>query len=460
MRSIGNPSVTPPLNALAVLAISLTLSGHSYAADTADEIRELKKQIEALDQKVRVLERNRELETESAETAKKDASRLVVGQEGISFSSADTNFVLKLGAHLQADGRFYLGDHIPVNDTFLLRRVRPIFEGTVFKDYDYRLMLDFGANTATANTVQDAYINAHYWPAFQIQAGKFKPPVGLERLQSDVNVRFIERGYPTGLVPNRDVGLQLHGVLFDGVLNYQAGIFNGVADGGSGDVELADDHKDYAGRIFVHPFRSTDVAPLRNLGLGVAGTYGNQNGTLPKYVTPGQQTFFTYATNATAAGTHWRVVPQGYWYWGAFGVLGEYVVSSQRIRTTATPATTIHNDAWQVAATYILTGEQNSFDGVKPRNPFSPANGGWGAWELAARVGRLKIDNEAFPSLAAAGSASKATSWGAGVNWYLNRNVKLSLDYEQTYFKDGSSKRGSVTAQDEKIVFSRVQLAF
>jgi len=46
------------------------------------------------------------------------------------------------------------------------------------------------------------------------------------------------------------------------------------------------------------------------------------------------------------------------------------------------------------------------------------------------------------------------------VNWYLNRNLKLSLDYEQTQFKDGSAKTGTVTAQDEKIIFSRVQVAF
>src|SRR2546425_3422592 len=157
-------------------------------------------------------------------------------------------------------------------------------------------MLVLGANTATANTVQEAYINFRHWPQLQLQIGKFKPPVGLERLQSDVNVRFIERGYPTGLVPNRDVGLQLHGEFFGGALNYQAGIFNGVADGGSGGIELADDRKDYAARIFVRPLQNTGVAPLRGLGLGGAGTYGNQNGTLPKYVTPGQQTFFSYLT--------------------------------------------------------------------------------------------------------------------------------------------------------------------
>ena len=96
---------------------------------------------------------------------------------------------------MQADGRFYVNDHLPLNDTFLLRRVRPIIEGTLFKYYDYRIMLDFGANTSgtSANTgnngmLQDAYLNVHYWPEFQIQIGKFKPPVGLERLQSGANL--------------------------------------------------------------------------------------------------------------------------------------------------------------------------------------------------------------------------------------------------------------------------------
>src|ERR1051326_1396436 len=232
-----------------VLGISLLGFSPFSAADPPDEIGELKKQVQELDQKIKVLERNRELETQAAETNKKEA-RLTAGEGGFSFGSADSNFVFRVGAHIQADARFYLGDHIPVNDTFLLRRVRPIFEGTVFKDYDYRLMLDFGANTPTANTVQEAYINARYSPELQLLAGKFKPPVGLERLQTDVNVRFIERGYPTGLVPNRDVGVELHGDIFGGALTYEAAILNGVADGGSGEIEQADDHKDYAGRLF------------------------------------------------------------------------------------------------------------------------------------------------------------------------------------------------------------------
>ena len=140
----------------AVAGITLVAASSSQGADATDEIKALRKQIQELDQKVRVLERNHEFEVEAAEARKKEAPRLSAGQDGFSFSSANSNFVLRVGAHIQADARFYLGDHIPVNDTFLLRRVRPIFEGTVFKNFDYRLMLDFGANTATANTVQEA----------------------------------------------------------------------------------------------------------------------------------------------------------------------------------------------------------------------------------------------------------------------------------------------------------------
>ncbi len=446
----------------------------THAAD--DTIEALKKQIQELDQKVRILERKAELNQEADETKAKEAPRLSAGANGFSFSSADTNFLLRIRGYVQADGRFYQGDHIPINDTFLLRRVRPIFEGTVFKNYDYRVMLDFGSGlTSTANNdglLQDAYLNVHYWPEFQIQVGKFKPPVGLERLQSGANLLFAERGLPTQLVPNRDVGLQLHGELFKGALNYQAGVFNGVQDGASGDSDLGvDDHKDVAGRIFAQPFKATKIQPLQGLGFGVAGTWGNQAGTLPTLKTPGQQTFFSYntstGTNVVADGDHWRLVPQGYYYWGPFGVFGEYAISEQKLRRDVTGSAPffnrVQNRAWQVAGSWFLTGEQNSFKPVTIAHPLNPANGGWGALELAARYGELTIDDAAFagsPAFASSSSANKVTSWGVGVNWFLNRNIKLTLDYDQTDFKGGSTRPGTVTAQDEKVIISRAQFAF
>src|SRR5882762_2121654 len=152
-------------------AAILLLGAPGLLLGAEDDIEALKKQIQALDQKVRILERKQEFEREAGETQSKDAPRLTAGAEGFSFSSADTNFVLKLRGYVQADARFYVDDHIPANDTFLLRRVRPIFEGTLFKHYDYRIMLDFasGISSSSMNNgfLQDAYLNVHYWTQFQ-----------------------------------------------------------------------------------------------------------------------------------------------------------------------------------------------------------------------------------------------------------------------------------------------------
>ena len=58
-------------------------------------------------------------------------------------------------------------------------------------------------------------------------------------------------------------------------------------------------------------------------------------------------------------------------------------------------------------------------------------------------------------------SAQEAREWGVGINWYPNRNVKLSLDYEQTVFDGGA---GTTTApnnrETEEDMFGRVQLQF
>ena len=111
-------------------AVAVILGAPGLLLGVDDDVESLKKQIQALDQKVRILERKAELEREGGEVRNKDAPRLSAAADGFSFSSADTNFVLRLRGNVQADARFYVDDRIPANDTFLLRRVRPLLEGT------------------------------------------------------------------------------------------------------------------------------------------------------------------------------------------------------------------------------------------------------------------------------------------------------------------------------------------
>ena len=36
-------------------------------------------------------------------------------------------------------------------------------------------------------------------------------------------------------------------------------------------------------------------------------------------------------------------------------------------------------------------------------------------------------------------SARRASAWAVGLTWYLNRNVKYVLNYEQTSFRGGAA---------------------
>lgn len=450
--------------------------GDGARAEEIPSLAELTLQIQRLQQQLKVLERKEELAKEAGVEKSKTTPVVSLGAGGLQVRSADTNFVFKLRGYTQIDSRIFLDDHAAgtANDSFLVRRARPIIEGTVYEKYDYRLMLEFasGAGSSGLNNgfLQDGSVTARFHPGFQLVAGKMKEPVGLERLQSGANLLFIERGHPTQLLPNRDVGFQVQGDVIRETLRYEAGVFNGVADGSSGDLEGADDDKDVAGRIFARPFRNGGNDWVRGLGIGIAGTIGDQEsaGAPTRFRSPGQQTFFSYhggagtaaAPSVRADGILWRVSPQLHYYRGPFGLFGEYAISDQALSRVAGGASAhrVRNTAWQLAGSYVLTGEENAWRGIVPRSPFSLQGGGWGAWEVAARVGGLDVDDRAFPLLANPNtSASSAFSWGLEINWHLNRNIKLSLNYDQTDFEGGSSE---FLSKGEKLIASRAQFSF
>jgi phosphate-selective porin OprO/OprP len=71
----------------------------------------------------------------------------------------------------------------------------------------------------------------------------------------------------------------------------------------------------------------------------------------------------------------------------------------------------------------------------------------------------LEADPGAFPLFAdAARSARAAREWAVGANWYLNRNVKVTVDYGRTRFHGGAPGGGN--RQTEEGILTRLQLAF
>lgn len=531
------------------VVIAAALSGNAFANDSS-ELEKLRALVQELDQRIRVLDRKNELAEEASAAKKKETPIVNVGEKGFGLQSADGQFALKLRGVLQADYRSFGrgandvrnrsdargGNLNPVtgfhdaNDTWLGRRIRPIVEGTVLGKYDFRITPDFANGSAA---VQDAYIDARLDPAFKVRIGKYKPFVGLERLQGATDIKFVERSYVSNnILPNRDLGISAYGDVFDSKLNYALGLNNGVVDGGNTSTGAEwNGNKEFTGRLFATPFKDSNTL-LAGLGFGLGATYTNATGEknlnftdttaadgtrngLPAYVTESQQVFFRYSPAAIADGKRFRFTPQANYYAGSLGIIAEYARVEQGVSlagggspaaggaVTTVPSVlpgskkTLRHNAWEIAASYLLTGEDASSKGVKPKQYFDLDKGGRGAWELVGRYSEMNLDANTFnnssgilakqtsadtvPTLAEAYadptfSAKKAKTWTVGVNWYLNQNAKVVLNYAQTSFDGGAASGAAFTGAtsnsynaatnrvanrpDERALLARFQIAF
>lgn len=405
--------------------------------------------IKVLDTKVKLLERKLEVDKEVNDNYRKSAAKIDAGQNGFKIGTADGDWQLRLRGFLQADFAGFLNDNLPGNgtgvgwdntlhnhggpityypnglaqDRFQITRARIQFAGTLAKYTDFLIAEDFGQGQAR---LFDAWADFHYWQPLSLAVGKQKGPQDLERLQSATNLVFDQRGYPTQLAANRQVGAMIHGEFggpgFDTkyisnishsneFFSYQAGIFNGSFDNQA--VQNSDttnlSNKEYAGRIFGHPFRNTDIEPLQRLGLGFAGNYTDFNQTQGLSQAPlqsmGQANILTYSAGTVVPGTRYsnvtqttgiftgngaspsatgggvvdpknitmqsvntvysgamlnggqyHVAPQAYWYWGPFGILADWTQTTQQLAVTQnTVATTTNQSDVNAQATGTTT---------------------------------------------------------------------------------------------------------
>ncbi len=450
-----------PLRAAVLAALALP-----FAAQAEDvTVEELLRRVDEQEQKILVLERKLEMQEEATAAARESTPVVTAGTRGFGIRSTDSKHSIRFRGTMHLDGRYLPDDEAGVVDTFQATRVRPIVEGTLGGIYDFKFMPDFGQGRTV---IQDAFVTARFNPAAQLTVGKFKSPVGLERLQSANDIKWVQRGAPTALAPNRDIGLQLAGDLGGGRFSYQAALLNGSNDGGSSEAfaetDINDD-KEWALRLFALPFAESERFALRGLGIGIAGTYTDQSGSatqplLPSFRSPGGATFFRYRQFGTTPGTiadgeRTRLAPQAYYYVGSLGVIAEYTEVSQdvsRVVAAGTRTGTVDSDGWQLAVSYFLTGEEAAFRGFQPKSRYSPKDGTWGAFEVLARVQSLSVGDEAFTGGADSfadplASARQADVWGLGFNWYLNENVKWLLNYEHTRF-DGGAATGDRPDED------------
>ena len=420
----------------------------------------------------------------NAAMPKLERSVVEVDDKGFMLASADRSFLLKLRGLLQVDGRFFTGnDALAAADTFLVRKLRISLDGTLFSFVDIKMVPEL-AGTAQ---VLDGYADLHPWPWLRLRVGKYKPPIGMERLQCDADRSFLELSLVQNLSAQRDIGLSVWGEVGGGVFHYTIGLFNGAPDNSGSDVDSSH-AKDIQGRVLLRPFRGAAEKTLGNLGMGFSAGTGNRKGRLPTataaaatglpvFRTSGQNAFFQYhapSTDTTGIATTFthgrstRLNPQLYYFRGPFGLAGEYLWLSQGVQRGGS-TTQLRHQAASATFSFVVKGTQ-SYEGPTPGSGFDLAKGTVGAFEVAARWSGIWLDGATFgdpnvpdsvPYANPAASAKSAQSYGGVVSWIPRRTFRISASFERTHFKGGAGTTATPTDRPaENVIIARTQANF
>jgi phosphate-selective porin OprO/OprP len=358
-------------------------------------------------------------------------------RDGVHFKSEDGNFDIILGGYVGIHYRVFAhrpDDNVKTSpDSWYIQQARPEISGFIYKDFDFRVQMDFPTGPAAIDgTLQDCYAGWRHFPEFSLRVGQFKEPFGQEQTTPDRFLDFDTRSEGDRFTPQRDIGIGAYGTLGKGFFTYEVGYFNGqgraVLDQNKG--------KEEAGRLRLQPFVASDEDFLfKYLRLGVAGTIASvQKAPATSFTSTSAYLNVQYLTVPAVAtnlldGERKRWGGELTWNYGPVGIRGEAWRRVDSVDTAASPREDLRTTAWSAQASWLITGEKKLIEArVVPIQPFDPSTGTWGSFEVAARVDRVHIDDDIFTLgiAPAAGNANVVTGYSLGVNWYLTRNIRIS----------------------------------
>ena len=319
-------------------------------------------------------------------------------------------------------------------------------------DVHFRLQVDGRASEAP-HEEQDVFVNYRADPRVQVQAGHFRLPFSLDQDIGATHRDFVSRSLAgRQLGPGRDPGVMVHGRVLRR-LRYEAGLFrNDGRNARTRNPERVAGGRTFAWRVVVQPWRGEKQHLLEDLQFGVARTSSDVPLGIPalRAETVLESVFF--ASDTPVLGARHRTGLEARWRSGPFSVVGEYIRM-----TTAREGQSVEDGdlspllahGWYLTGTWAITGEQKSRGLTSPRRPLF--RGGPGAIELAARIERLAFGSTASGEPGSTSpradvvlpNADRATT--IGVNWYLNRYVKVQANIVRERLDDPA--RGPMPAQ-------------
>jgi phosphate-selective porin OprO/OprP len=480
---------TDSLRAAVLLALSASVPTPAVAADATLQaqvealrasIAEQRAQLEAQAQRLEAQQKQLEALTAQlghddaqaaqARVATQEAPKLTFNNNRPTITSADSRSSIAFRANVQLDAAIHGASpegplatdfrrgsvgNVPnrennaardFSDGFYFRRARFGVEGTMARDWNYRLLLELGGSGTEGPTrINDAWIAYTGLAPFTFQLGAFSPPANMDDGTSPEDLLFLERstaGELSRTLGGADgrigLGVKASGARYMTAFTLTTRTVN--------DAEVFDTQLAAVARAGFLAATSADY----NVHLGVNGTYvfsppDQGSGASPRHplrfrdrpeirvdsvrlIDTGSIDADDASVYGLEFGANWKnLYLQGEHFW--FDVA--------RRAPSALPDPDFAG--YYLQGSWVITGESRrynaatgSFQNPRARAPFA-AGGGIGAWELAARYSRMDLDFTEGVDGGAAGAAAvrggEQSVVALGVNWYPNPNLKMMLDY-------------------------------
>ncbi len=432
----------------------------------------------------------------------KNAPNGFVRPNGAGLETADGNFTMNLTGRVHFDtrminnsfGNFDDRDSASAANNFEVRRARIGASGTIFKDIGYEVVTN--AVGSNANLIDTAFITYGFHKPAQVRIGRFKQPFSLEELTSSNNIDFMERSYINQLIPGKKLGVMLFGEPVQD-MTYALSTYQndfGQATNNAG--------REVAGRLtynFAPTFRLSDSIAH----FGVAGTNGtsqiiptSSGNTRSNASADTRATFIGFRDENRGLSNIYRAQIGGralntpayggvsdeaanidksmggleaVYASGPFKLQSEYAIAKYNATTSVASGTGTVTASY-VEVVYNLTGEKwsdayrtGAFSSLRPAKNYSFDNGG-GLWQVGLRYSSYDASGVTVSGTnAREQNSDKGNTATLGVNWFLNPNSRIMLNYSMTTFGSNVTPldvTGATAGKKEQIISLRTQINF
>ncbi len=460
MKNFKSRSVAAVISA----ALAISFSGNALADSTDDIVNALIAKGVLTEEEGSLLLKGRAAEKE---IQKKAGSTVTAGKKGLVVKSNDGQYSAKVGGRIHIEAMSHSGDEgltKQATDGTDVRRSRIYLKGHA-KEIKYILEADLAGNKVSMKDVFVVYTGIDNW---DLTVGNQKHAMTMEVQESSNDIMFTERGMTYALsAPYFDRALGVNVKVKGETWNVQGGIYGDhYGSEGSGSV---DEGHGYAIRGTVTPIWNKKEGQMVHIGAsyGVRSVSDDTN-----KISGGGKGDFAYETtngsNLNLLDTPdiagFDKVKLAAIEFAAMN--GPLSFQAEYQRANVEGANDYDFDAWYATVGYTLTGESRSYkptDGefkrLKPKNDFSFKNGGWGAWEVAARLDSLDLNDGNGVTAITGGEGDRYT---LALNWYLNYNCRIMADYSKIYdINNGPVKtKTGGEADDVDTLTVRAQWAF